>query len=422
MSGTTSFFRNDTDTHIVKAEMKKKYILIVTALCAMILAAGSCKQDNGQAKYIFLMIGDGMGETHVAAAESYLSYEKGRFGGEQLTFTQFPVLGSCTTYSANSEVTCSSASGTAIASGYKTNNDLIGLNPEGEPLKSIAYILKEQGYKVGIMSSVPVNHATPASFYAHNGNRNDYYNISMEIPESGFDFFGGSGFIHYYGKKGEKDGIDRFLQDNGYTVCYGEREFEEKSDDCDKVIFIQNSGKGKEARLYNADGKKEDGDIDLGEMLDLAIDYLGDKQPFFIMCEGGEIDWCAHENKTMPMIKAVMNFDDAVAEAYKFYLKHPDETLIVVTADHETGGITLGGAQHVYKLTWEAIAEEWETSGEANFLNSKDNEELNRKGNIGWTTHAHTGGPVPVYAIGKGAERFAGRIDNTDIIKKIVLK
>lgn len=402
--------------------MKRNILLTIAAICGIICTASCGRQDDVQAKYIFLMIGDGMGHAQVAAAESYLSYEKGKLGGEQVTFTKFPVLGTCTTYSANSEVTCSSASGTAIATGHKTDNDMLGVNPDGEPLKSMAYLLKEQGYRIGIMSSVPVNHATPASFYAHNIKRGDYYNISKEIPESGFDFFGGSGFLQFNGKDGSQSDIDLYMQENGYTVCYGMDEFEEKTQGCDKAIFIQESGRKANAENYTSDGKEEKEDLGLGEMLELALDYLGDDKPFFVMCEGGEIDWCAHDNKTMPMIEAIMNFDDAVEEAYKFYLAHPDETLIVVTADHETGGITLGGAQNAYKLVWEALDEEWEKTGETNTLGNKENEELNYKGNIGWTTHAHTGSPVPIYAIGKGAERFAGRMDNTDIIKKIVLK
>ena len=176
----------------------KKIALYASAVIVIIAAAGAIfrpdaearvKKSEKPAKYIFVMIGDGMGATQVAAAESYLSYKEGKLGGEQLTFTQFPVLGLCTTYSADSNITDSAASGTAIATGNKTDNHSLGVAPDGTPLKSMAYTLHEKGYNVGIMSSVPVNHATPGAFYAHRKDRNDYYEISLEMPESGFEFF-----------------------------------------------------------------------------------------------------------------------------------------------------------------------------------------------------------------------------------------
>ena len=178
----------------------KKVLLYSSAAIVLAAAAGAILRPEAEArvrkadkpaKYIFVMIGDGMGAAQVAAAESYLSYKAGRLGGEQLTFTGFPVLGLCTTYSADSNITDSAASGTAIATGNKTDNHYLGVAPDGSPLKSMAYTLHEKGYNVGIMSSVPVNHATPGAFYAHQEDRGNYYEISLEIPESGFEFFAG---------------------------------------------------------------------------------------------------------------------------------------------------------------------------------------------------------------------------------------
>ena len=158
-------------------------ILLIVA-CVVIANMGNHgKSANpGPAKYIFLFIGDGMGATHVAAAESYLSYLEGERGLEQVSFTKFPVLGMASTYSADKNITCSSAAGTAISCGEKTNNGMLGITPDGDTLTSIALELKEKGYKIGIMSSVPVNHATPAAFYGHNASRHDYYGITQEIP------------------------------------------------------------------------------------------------------------------------------------------------------------------------------------------------------------------------------------------------
>ncbi|MCM1178314.1 MAG: alkaline phosphatase [Bacteroides sp.] len=385
--------------------MKIKGTSIIGALLSAISIFSSCSnEESGQAKYIFVMIGDGMGASHVAAAESYMSYQAGKLGGEQLTFTKFPVYGTCTSYSANKNITCSSASGTAIATGHKTNNNMLGVDPDGKPLKSMAYTLKEQGYRIGITTSVPVNHATPAAFYANSTSRHDYYNIAMQIPESGFDFFAGSGLIDINGSDGQMEPMDEVLEKAGYDVCYGVSELKESTDD-DGVVLLAPSQRKK---ALNYEVKYDEKDDTSAEVLQAAIDFLGDKNPFFIMYEGGEIDWAAHSNDLKSTIESVMKFDDAVKVAYEFYLKHPEETLIIVTADHETGGIALGADAHHYELRWEN-------------LSNQDKDGCNREVNIGWTSDTHTGGPVPVFAIGKGAERFGGRIDNTDIYGKIVL-
>lgn len=385
--------------------------VLISALCC------SCgNETNQRAKYVFLFIGDGMGNTHVAAAESYLSYKAGKLGGEQLRVTQFPVFGTATSHSASHQVTCSSASGTAIACGEKANNGTVGINKDSVEIQSVAYALKDAGYKIGIMSSVPVNHATPASFYAHNHNRGNYYEISSEIPESGFEFFGGSGFLQYNGAHGNAEPIDAYLEKNGYVVSYGIEEFKKESAGQEKMVFCQESNRQESAGNY-VSGNEVAEDASLAEMLDLAINFLGDKKPFFIMCEGGAIDWEAHDNRTMRMVNEVLEFDKAIQVAYEFYLKHKDETLIVVTADHETGGITLGSSGHI---NWERFENQWIESGKKNILDREANRHFNKECGISWTTGGHTGGAVPVYAIGKGAEKFSGRIDNTDIKGKIL--
>ncbi len=390
----------------------------ISLIAAASLSSGCCSKEtpDRQAKYIFVMIGDGMGATQAAVAESYLSYKAGKLGGEQLCFTQFPVLGTCATFSADKNITCSSASGTAIATGHKTNNNMLGVDPEGNSLKSMAYTLKEQGYRIGIMSSVPVNHATPASFYGHNKNRGDYYNIAREIPESDFDFFAGSGILQFKGKDNDKEGIDEYLEREGYDVCFGLQELKE-SEDRDGVVLIPASQRKESAANYEIDRNDED-DYVLRDVVSAAIEYLGEDDPFFIMCEGGEIDWAAHDNNAMDLVDATLRFDDAVKVAYEFYLRHPDETLIIVTADHETGGVTIG-ANKGKSIGWEGIEKAF---SEDRKYDSQEKREISFDNNIGWTTFDHTGGPVPIYAIGVGAERFAGRMDNTDIHDKIVRK
>ena len=380
---------------------------------------GNVDKNEGKAKYIFLFIGDGMGNSHVAAAESYLSYKAGKLGGEQLTMTTFPYLGLATTYSASHNITCSSAAGTAIACGQKTNNGMVGVDPEGNRLESISFALQKEGYKVGIMSSVPINHATPASFYSHNNSRSAYYSISKEIPASGFEFFGGAGFLGFNGDDGNEEDTDVYLENNGYKVCYGSEEFNSAADTCDRIILCQEGNRKSSAGNYVSDGSEPE-EISLAQMMEMAIGYLGDEKPFFIMCEGGAIDWSAHDNKTMSTINETLEFDAAIKVAYDFYLEHADETIIVVTADHETGGISLGSRMGSSNIDWEALEAQWNESGQKNTLESKANWELNEKSSIGWTTFGHTGSPVPVYAIGKGAEKFCGRLDNTEIKGKIL--
>ena len=384
-------------------------------MAAVIIAnlsfTGCHNQNDDRAKYVFLFIGVGMGATHVAVTESYLSYKAGKLGGEQLLMTQFPYYGTATTHSANMNVTCSSAAGTAIACGEKANNGTVGINKDSVSIESVAYVLKNDGYKIGILSTVPINHATPSSFYAHNISRSNYYEISSDIPASGFDFFAGAGFLDYKGKNGDKEPIERYLENNGYTVSYGIEEFRKESAGKDKVIFCQASNREESADNYVSDGVVE-ADATMAQMLELGLDYLGDKDPFFFMCEGGAIDWAAHDNKTMPMIENTLDFDAAIKVAYEFYQKHPKQTLIVVTADHETGGLTLGCGNS--RINWEKMEKEWIESGKKNTLDREANSKLNRECSIGWTTGSHTGGAVPVFAIGVGAEKFNGRIDNTD--------
>ena len=401
----------------------KKILSLITVAVMGVAALSSCcsKQEDSKAKYIFLFIGDGMGASHIAVTESYLSAKAGKIGGEQLTMTQFPIYGTCTTHCEDKTITCSAASGTAIASGHKTYYSRLGCDKDFNPLKSMAFPLKEEGYKIGIMSSVPITHATPAAFYASTPDRGDGYGIMMQIPDSGFDFFGGSGFEDMFGKDGQQIGADKYLELHGYEVCFGPEEFLAVADPCDRIVFCQESGRADDAKTYVSDASDAK-DITLGEMLQMGIDYLGDEEPFFIMCEGGDIDWESHSSFTMPMIEKVISFDNAIAVAYEFYKAHPEETLIVVTADHETGGVSLGQGESWSNtfVDWIKIEQEWEKQKDVCLVDAKANEAFNDASHIGWTTSYHTGGAVPVFAIGKGAEKFMGRIDNTDIKGKIL--
>ena len=405
--------------------MKKILVLFLAAMTVM-----SCcnnpktadKADNSKAKYIFLFVGDGMGHSIVSATESYLSYKAGKIGGEQLTMTSFPIAGDASTYSDNAIVTCSAASGTAIACGVKTSNGKLGRTPDGAPARSVAFDLKEDGYKIGIMSSVPINHATPAAFYSTPESRKHYYQIIEQLPESGFEFFASTGFLGFYPQDTTKLNCEALVESQGYEVVWGKEELANLDPAVKNVVICNAENKGRNAKDYDDGSKVNPENFTLPEMMNAALEFLTDEEPFFIMCEGGHIDWAAHSNKIMPAIAGVIEMDEAVKVAYEFYLEHPDETLIVITADHETGGVALGyGPDWDHnKPQWEVVENAWLEADQSNTLSEEENSKLNAEGRIGWTTTYHTGAEVPVYAIGKGAEKFCGRIDNTDIKGKIL--
>ena len=410
--------------------MKKNIGKWLVAICGLILCIvtlfiinkSSHKADTPRAKYIFLFVADGMSHTHVSMTESYMSYKAGKVGGERLAFSSLPYCGNVKTYSLDSPVTCSAAAGTAIATGVKTKSRSVGRGPEGEPLKSFAFDLQNDGYRIGIISNAPINHATPACFYSSPVDRDEFYLISQDIPKSGFDFFASPGFKEFYSRRDGDPDIETFIESNGYTVCWGKEEFAERKSQTDKIVICNLDNKGRDAIDHMADGTVDAEDYTLPEMVSAGIEFLSDEKPFFIMCEAGTIDWAAHINKTLPTIKLVQELDEAVKAALEFYKSHPDETLIVVTSDHETGGATIGYG-NVYRKDqplWHILDSAWTTAGEKNVLNWDDNQKLNEAARIGWTTNYHTGGDVPVYAIGKGGERFCGKMNNTDFKAKIL--
>lgn len=400
----------------------KKYIslLLMTATLFSLSSCAPKAPESGtpDAKYIFFFIGDGMGAPHVAAAEAYLSAKEGQFGGVQVGFSKFPVLGMISTYSAGNNITDSAAGGTALATGFKATNGQLGLTPDGTVANSISYTLQNDfGYNVGIFSSVPVNHATPAAYYAHNKDRGDYYNITKQIPEAGYKFYGGSGILQFDGPEHDKDS-EQMLEESGYSVAFGQKEFDEAvKNGAERIVMLANPVEEHRTSAANYSAET-DSLVLLSQMMEDCISFLGDEKPFFIMCEGGEIDWFAHGHKALPMIDAILKMDDAVSVAYEFYLAHPDETLIIITADHETGGLTMGNGGYMYHI--EELDKQNNTAEGVWNLSREQENKLNEKAGLGWTSYDHTGAPVPVYAIGKGAEKFAGRYDNTDIVKKIL--
>lgn len=299
-------------------------------------------------KYIFLFIGDGMGLNSVYLTEMYL----GAISRPQspsiskLSFTQFPNVGYMSTYAADSFITDSASAITAMLAGQKTNDGVINMDPQKKiKYKSVYEMAKELGKKVGVITSVSIDHATPAGTYAHQPSRNNYYDIALELANSNFNFFGGGGFLQPKGKDGKGRDIYEILKEKGYKVVDKEEDILNLKPGEDKIVAINpilDSSKAMPYSINRLHGMKVG--LSLADFVRKAIELLEGPDGFIMLVEGGKIDWAAHANDAGSVIYDILDFDSAVKEAIKFYKKYPNETLIIVTADHETGGLSIGYA------------------------------------------------------------------------------
>ncbi|MCL2133211.1 MAG: alkaline phosphatase, partial [Bacteroidales bacterium] len=239
--------------------MNKKIILWLVVLFTALQAYAQTP------KYVFLFIGDGMGLAQVSAAEAYLSAKDKVIGNKYLSFSRFPIIGLCTTFSADSFTTCSSAAATALACGSKTNNGMVNITPSGDTLWPISYKLRDAGYKIGIATTVSIDHATPAAFYAASSKRSDYYDIGRQLPLGRFNFFAGGGFLSPKGKKGDQPDLHELVSEAGYTIV---RRPQEISNGKDKVVLFQSENKG--SNLPFAIRREQD-DLTLTQITEAAI-------------------------------------------------------------------------------------------------------------------------------------------------------
>ncbi|UIB00416.1 alkaline phosphatase [Desulfovibrio desulfuricans] len=306
----------------------------------------------GQAKYVILLIGDGMGMAQRNAAELYLAAQKGDTtpGIVKLNMSQLPVQGATTTYSIDSLITDSAAAGTAMACGVKTTNRGLGVDGKNVPVVSIAEMARDKGMKVGIVSTVSLDHATPGSFYAHQPSRKNYYEIGLELAASRMDYFAGGGFLDPAGKKSKMEGDKRNVLDairaNGFHYVNSAQDFRSLKPGKERVVFVNPRLQDESAMTYAMDAAKDD--VSLAEMTRKGFELLDNPKGFFMMIEGGKVDWACHANDAVSSITDVLAFDAAVAEAMQFMRNHPDDTLVIVTGDHETGGMSIGFAGTKY--------------------------------------------------------------------------
>ena len=337
--------------------MKKVgFSILILTWSAFFLVSCQNKPQETQIKYAFLFIGDGMGQAQVNTAQAYEAAIGNKPGFQPLTFTQFPVLGWASTYANNRFITCSAAAGTALATGHKTNINRISMNPEGNlPFESIAEKAKAHGLKTGIITSVSIDHATPAVFYAHQASRGNYFEIGLDLAASDIDFFGGGGFvIPMKVINGDTIQIIKRAIENGFTFVNTLEGFKALKPGTGKVLAIAPRLAADAAMPYMIDGNE--GNPSLADFTQKAIDLLQDGSGFFMMVEGGKIDWAGHGNDAATNIMETLAFDEAIAVAKAFYDQHPNETIIVVTADHETGGLALGNGGMQYESNLAALA------------------------------------------------------------------
>lgn len=342
--------------------MKKTLFTFLVAL-ATLATYSSCAEGKTEApkraKYVFYFITDGTGVNTILGHEM-MQHEldhrpvdgssDGCWGRHCLTMTTFPVYGVSSTYSYDRGVTDSAASGTALATGTKTRNGMIGEGPDSAAVTSIAVWAHEAGVPVGVASSVGINHATPAAFFAHSHTRKAYYEIGAQLGEAGFEFYGGSDIIDAAKPEGKPSCYD-LAGEAGYTVVRGSDAYWAQAAEADKMVLMQrqeesdNPVNGASALPYYIDA--EPGQLTVIDILRAQIDFLynrkdGKEKGFFIMNEiGGRVDQACHADDAASAFREVAVVDSCMRIAYEFYLQHPDETLIVLTADHETGGLVL---------------------------------------------------------------------------------
>lgn len=357
--------------------MKRLSLLsfIAFTVLGLMTACGGKKakiEEPAKAMNVIYMIGDGMALPQVYA--SMLAT------GEELAFSKFPYIGVVDTHSASNDITDSAASGTALASDHKTKNAMIGMNPDTIPVKTILEVFAEQGKETGIVVSSYVTHATPAAFYAKVPHRRQYEDIAVQMAEAeNINLIIGGGMKHFNQRKDSINLIDRMENELGWHV------YDTLADvdvTCKKYAVIANDGHMPPAA--------ERGDF-LPRAVKTALKTLDDAENgFFLMVEGSQIDFACHGNDSTWMVDEMVDFSYAIQVALNYAEEHGN-TLVVVTADHETGGLTMPDPQGKYtNVTFD------------------------------YSTNSHTCLPVMVYAYGPGAEQFTGWMQNSDIKGKIL--
>ena len=344
-------------------------------ICTIALLSLSCQpgiNEPQKPKNIILLIGDGMGVSHIYAG---LTANQGKLSLERCTHYGFSK-----THSASHWVTDSGAGGTAISTGTKTYNGAIAVDTDSLPLKTILEYAEDKNLSTGLISTSSITHATPASFIAHNKARGDYEGIAIDFLKTEFDVVIGGGYDQFAKRSDSVNLLDEFIA-RGYQIAQSMDEVAEV--ETGKLLALT-------APVHNSRFSAGRGDM-FPLATKKAIELLSQNENgFFMMAEGSMIDWGGHANDTKYIVEEMIDFDKAIEVALDF-AEENKETLVLITADHETGGFGLNG----FDSQVDTIAG-------------------------GYTTGGHTGVMVPVLAYGPGAEEFVGIQDNTDLFRKMM--
>lgn len=323
---------------------------------------------KGTPKYVFVFIGDGMSYPQIQSAAYYTGKDAAGIVDvvkksenpsdspemKALSFYQFPIAGSASTYDATSFAPDSASTATSIFTGYKTHSSSINVDITKKiKYRTIAEQLRNQKkYKIGVISTVNLNHATPAATYAHQASRKSNYPIGQELVSSNFEYFAGGALMDPQDKNKDKTSIYDLAKNAGYKVCFDQKSAAALKNG-DKALVIAETLADSDSMSYDNDRKE--GEWALRDYVRKGIEVLDNKTGFFMMVEGGKVDWACHANDARSSIADTLALSEAVEEAISFYNKHPKETLILVTADHETGGLTIGYAGTDYNLFFRTL-------------------------------------------------------------------
>lgn len=356
--------------------MKKHFYILALSIISLLFTT-SCNNNNistsnENPQNIILLIGDGMSIPQVYAA--MLTQDA------PTSFEQFPVSGLVKTNSKSHKITDSAAGGTAIATGCKTNNGMIGMNSDSIPAESILEILSDKGMKTGLIATSYITHATPASFIAKNINRNNYEEIAADFANcEKVDLLIGGGRKHFNKRSDSLNLIEKMQRDGWH---YYDTLIKINMDShLEKILVLANEN---HLPAYPQRGEF------LPEATSLALKNLENKNGFFLMIEGSQIDFACHNNDSTYLVNEMSDFNNTINVVLDF-AKENQNTLVIVTADHETGGLTIIDPEGRYTKT-----------------------------EFHFSTGSHSPLLVPIFAYGPGADKFTGIMDNTDIMKKII--
>ena len=359
--------------------MKKIINIILSIITLLLISVPANSQIRSRPKSIILFIGDGMGISQVTAAvmmgagDNFLRFESGGFS---------------ITRSSDSWITDSAASATSIASGKRTYNNAIGVDDNRVPLKNLVEYAQEHGMSTGLVATSSITHATPASFAAHVEWRREELEIAKQLSESNVDVLIGGGRKYFLptsedGKRIDERNLLNEMADKGFIVAYNMDDlYNLNFEKVDNLIALLS---------YDAINKEEYPEQNLSDMTNVAINILGkNEKGFFLMVEGSQIDWESHDNNYEKMLFQMKDFNDALGIALD-YSDSNEDVLVVMTADHETGGLSLN-----------------QSSAKTSNYDPK------------WSSHGHTGVFVPILSSGPGSERFGGILDITEIGVRLI--